>query len=628
MININCLRILFLSLILVWTFPVAAQLDITDPAAVEAFVDGVVKPIMKKHHSPSGVVMVMKNGETVLAKGYGYIDVEKRIPVDPRTSLFRPGSISKLFTWVAVMQQVEKGVLDLDTDVNAYLDTFQVEDTWPGEPVTLRHIMTHTAGFEDSWIGLIGDDPQRIIPLAESLAKSQPYRVNPPGKHAGYSNWATALAGLIVQNVSGVPFNEYVQRNIFDVLGMEHSTFEEPLPEALKDQMARAYGYRPDEYFEMNYEIVSNFGPAGAAAVSAYDMSLFARALLNGGAHAGRRILQPSTLQQMLNEGFSHDPRVRGTGLGFLKYAYGEDDLAIFGHGGATRMFFSHFGMSLAEDFMFYFSFSGPGGPLVYEALIESFHDEFFPPKLQQIEPPSDFAERGRRFAGTYISWRSSFTGIEALMRAFTGQKVTPLTDNTLMINGTRYVEIGKNLFRELDGNGRVAFQEGENDEVSGFVIDGTGVFQYYRAPFWETNGFNATVVGLSMLVFISVFLRLCYQWREYRQQQPAEKRANGASILVAATNLSFALMVLLALSGGIGELLIGVPLSLKIALIFPILATFAALYHLYQLGKVWHGRMFTGVWPRVRFSAVSLASLAMVWFYYYWNLLGFNYYS
>jgi len=378
----------------------------------------------------------------------------------------------------------------------------------------------------------------------------------------------------------------------------------------------------------MNYEIVSNIGPAGAAAVSAYDMSLFARALLNGGAYAGRRILQPATLQQMLNEGFSHDTRVRGTGLGFLKFAYGGDDLAIFGHGGATRMFFSHFGMSLTEDLMFYFSFSGPGGPFVYLALVKSFYDEFFPPELQRLEPPSGFAERGTRFAGTYISWRSSFTGIEALMRAFSGQKVKPLPDNTLMINGTRYVEIGKNFFRELDGDGRVAFQEGENDEVSGFVIDGTGVFQFYRARLWETAGFNATVVGLSMLVFLSVLLRLGYQWREFWQQEPAVKRANGASIAVAATNLSFALMAILVVSGGLRALMIEVPLSLKIALIFPILATFAALYHLYQLGKVWHGRMFTGVWPRVRFSAVTLASLAMVWFYYYWNLLGFNYYS
>ncbi|HKX55730.1 MAG TPA: serine hydrolase domain-containing protein, partial [Xanthomonadales bacterium] len=174
------------------TTSVASTLDVTDPAVVEAFVDGVVKPTMKENHSPSGVVMVMKDGQVVFAKGYGYIDVEQRIPVDPVTSLFRPGSISKLFTWVSVMQLVEQGKLDLDADVNQYLETFKIEDTFPGQPITLRHIMTHTPGFEDGGLGyLITNDESRIMPLAESLAKYQPDRINPPGTHTSYSNYGT-----------------------------------------------------------------------------------------------------------------------------------------------------------------------------------------------------------------------------------------------------------------------------------------------------------------------------------------------------------------------------------------------------------------------------------------------------
>ena len=172
------------ALVLLGTGPsYAAEVpDVTNPAVVEAFVDGVVKPAMKQHHSPSGVVTVMKGGEIIFAKGYGYIDVEKRIPVNPQTSLFRPGSISKLFTWVSVMQLVEQGKLDLDGDVNQYLKTFQVKDSWPGKPVTLRHIMTHTAGFEDGFLGyLIIDDASRIMPLSQALAKYQPERVNARG---------------------------------------------------------------------------------------------------------------------------------------------------------------------------------------------------------------------------------------------------------------------------------------------------------------------------------------------------------------------------------------------------------------------------------------------------------------
>ena len=160
-------------------------------------------------------------------------DVENLVPVDPAETLFRPGSISKLFTWVAVMQLVEQGKLDLDTDVNTYLETFQIKDTFE-EPITLRHIMTHTPGFEDGGIGyLIISDADRVLPLAESMKRYQPERVNPPGAQTAYSNYATAIAGLIVANASGLSFNNYIQKYIFDPLAMNNSTFEEPLPTVL-----------------------------------------------------------------------------------------------------------------------------------------------------------------------------------------------------------------------------------------------------------------------------------------------------------------------------------------------------------------------------------------------------------
>ncbi|NIB45102.1 serine hydrolase [Pseudomaricurvus alkylphenolicus] len=607
----------------------AAAPDVTNPAVVEAFVDGVVKTNMQQHHSPSGVVAVMKGGEIIFSKGYGFIDVEKRTPVDPATSLFRPGSISKLFTWVSVMQQVERGKLDLDVDVNQYLKTFQIEDTWPGQPVTLRHILTHTGGFEDGGLGyLIIDNPDRIIPLAESLAKSQPVRVNPPGEHTAYSNWATALAGLIVANVSGVPFNDYVQQNIFDVLGMKYASFVEPLPPELDVHMAKAYGYKPDQYTEINYEIISNFGPAGAMAASAHDMTRFARALLNGGADGDNRILKAETLQQILDEGFVHDERVRGMALGFLERRFGPDGFDNFGHDGGTTVFLSHFGLSLQEDFMLFSSFSGPGGGMVHGAFVKAFYDEFFPREITVITPPADFAERAGRYAGTFNSWRSNFSKIESLMRALSGLKVTPLPDNTLMIGPKRYVEVDNNLFRQVDGYERVAFQQDADGKITGLVIDGMGVMQYYRAPFYETAAFTGILVGFSLLVFLGVFLRLGYQWAAYRALQGAEKMAFRASIAVAASNTLFLVFAGVGVSGGMTALMYEIPAVLKFSLIFPVLATLAALWHGVMSVTYWREGFGASVWARVRYSLVSLAALAMAWFYIYWNLLGFNYFS
>lgn len=603
--------------------------DVTNPAVVEAFVDGAVKPLMKANHSPSGVVAVMKDGELIFSKGYGYIDVENRVPVDPETSLFRPGSISKLFTWISVMQLVEKGQLDLDVDVNQYLKTFKVRDTWPGQPVTLRHIMTHTGGFEDGFLGyLIIDDPGRIVPLHEALARYQPDRINPPGLHTSYSNWGTALAGLVVANISGVDFNTYVQTNIFDVLGMKNASFAEPLSPGLDANMAKAYRYENGGYVEINYEIISNFGPAGALAASAHDMAIFARALLGGGAYNGARILQADTLQQMVDEGFAHDDRVNGMGLGFIKRNYGAAGLDVYGHDGGTTVFISHFGLSKQEDFMLYSSFSGPGAGPTHTAFVQGFYDEFFPREVPYVEPPADFSARAAKYEGTYNSWRNNFGGIEAILRALTGTVVTSMPDNTLMIGDTRYVEVDTNLFRAADDYTQVAFQENAHGAITGFVIDGFGVMQLFPAPFYETASFTFMMLGVSVLVFVGVFLRLAYQLPVFKAAQGTEKKARIASIAVAGLNILFFLVLLITISGGIQPLMYGIPTIFKVGLVLPLLATLAAFYHAYLSVEIWRGDLFVSAWARVRHTVVAFMGLFLVWFYYYWNLLGFQYHT
>ena len=582
---------------------------------------------MQKEHSPSGVVAVMKGGEIIFQKGYGYIDVEKRIPVDAQTSMFRPGSISKLFTWVSVMQLAEQGKLDIDTDVNEYVTQFKVKDTFPGKPITLRHIMTHTAGFEDGALGyLLINDVDRIMPLAEALERYQPGRVVPPGTRVAYSNWATALAGLIVANVSGEDFNDYVQKHIFGPLGMTHSTFVEPLPDELEPYMAKAYTYGAGKYKEMPYEIIANFGPAGASAVSASDMTKFARALLNGGEYNGARILKPETLEQMRTEGFAHDPRARGMGLGFLKRELGGPDFQNFGHDGATTIFISHFGLSIPNDFMMFSSFSGPGARPVQKALVENFYDEFFPQPLPYIEPPADFQTRGQKYAGSYVSSRSSYSKFESIARGLGSTKVAVMPDNTLMIGDTRYVEVDKNVFREVEDNDQVIFQENEKGEITGYVLDGLGVMQFYPAKFYETSGYITTVVTICVLVFLLVFVRLVFQWSRYRGLEGQAKNAYRATILVSAANILFFVFIGIVLAGGMQPLFYSIPGTLKFAFVFPIIAVLATLYHLYTTFLVWRDGLFEGVWPRVRHTIVAVAAVWILTFYYAWNLIGFNY--
>lgn len=613
----------------------AAELD--DAVALEAFVDGIVEPLMKNHNSPSGVVAIARRDELLFAKGYGHQDIEAGIPVDPARTLFRPGSVSKLFTWVAVMQQVEQGRLDLDADVNEYLQSFRIRDTFP-EPITLRHVLTHTTGFEDGALGyLIIDDPDRLMPLAQAMARYQPARVNPPGAQTAYSNYATALAGLIVENVSGMSFAEYVREHVFEPLGMTRSTFLEPLPDALAGIMAKSYGVEAGGFVEKPFEIIGNFGPAGAQSATATDMVRFGQAILNGGELDGRRVLGTDTLEQMLSRAFTHDERLSGMALGF--YEVVENGVRLVGHGGDTRWFHSYLGIDQANGLTFFVSFGGNGGSTVRSAFTPAFYDRYFPQPEARIEPPAGFAERAGRYTGAYGFWRSNFSKIEKALGLSSVVQVSATADGALAVSfgggAKQYVEVEDNLFRERDPGislvagispEAIAFQEDARGRVTGFVMDGLPFMSLRKLPLVATPSFNFTLLGFALLVFGAVLARRWFQRAEIRARNAADRSAIAAAVYAAAANLLVVACGVVVLSMVMDSLFGGIPLVFKLWLVLPIVATLAGLYLLYRTIGVWRMSLLNGVWSRVRYSVVTLSALFMCWFYVYWNILGFQY--
>lgn len=613
----------------------AANLD--DPAALEAFVDGLVKPLMKTSSSPSGTVAIARNGQLIFAKGYGFEDIDRQVRVDPAQTLFRPGSVSKLFTWVAVMQLVEQGKLDLDADVNGYLKTFKIRDTFD-EPITLRHVLTHTSGFEDGALGyLIMDDPEKILPLAEAMERYQPARVNPPGAQTAYSNYATALAGLIVETVAGVPFNDYIRREILAPLGMQHSSFVEPLPEPLEQHMAKSYAVEAGRFVEKPFEIISNFAPAGALSATATDMVRFGQAILNGGELDGRRIIGADTLKQMLSRAFSHDDRLMGMALGF--YEEEVNGVRLVGHGGDTQWFHSYLGVDQAHKLTFFVSFGAPGGGEVRSAFTPAFYAEFFPGETAPPKPPEGFAKRAGRYAGTYAFWRSNFSTIEKVLGLTSVVKVAPTPDDTLVVSvaGTakQYVEVDTNLFRELNPNialvsgispPQLAFQEDAGGRVTGFVMDGLPFMSLRKLPFYATPAFNFTLLGLAMLVFLTVLAGRWYQRAAVRARAPADRAAINAASLAAVANLLVVITAAVVLTIVKDRLFTGIPLLFKVWLVVPIIAVIAAAHLLYRTILVWRQRLLPGTWARVRITLVAACALFTAWFFYYWNILGFQY--
>src|SRR6266478_6711007 len=240
---------------------------------LEAFFDGIVPLQLERSDVAGATVLVMKDGQELLKKGYGYSDFAKKKPVDPELTMFRLASISKLFTWVSVMQLAEQDKLDIDTNVNEYLD-FPIAPAF-GKPITLRNLMTHTGGFEEEIRDILLTDPKKATPLREFLMGNQPRRIFPPGEVPAYSNYGVGLAGYIVQRVSGQPFENYVSGRIFEPLAMKHSSFAEPMVVPLSSFASNGYQNNTEKP-AVGFEMFSP-APAGGVSSTAPDMGRFAQ---------------------------------------------------------------------------------------------------------------------------------------------------------------------------------------------------------------------------------------------------------------------------------------------------------------------------------------------------------------
>lgn len=308
---------------------------------LEATVDGIMAQYIGKD-VPGAAVSIVKDGQIIFEKGYGYANIEKQVPVDPTQTYMEPGSVSKLFTWTAVMQLVEQGKLDLNEDVRSYLPANYLTLSYD-EPLTLRHLMNHMGGFEERIEGLMVTHPADLLPLEQFLGQGrQPKQIYRPGTTIAYSNFGTSLAGLIVERVSGMPFEQYAQEQIFAPLAMEKSTFDphyDAIP-GLMEHKSIGYVKNGDEWVaQPNFYI--NDVPAGSMTSTASDLARFMIAQMNYDGTAPYQLFnKPETLRQMQTRSFSHHENMGGVAHGFWERFAGE--YRVLEHGGNTNSFTAH----------------------------------------------------------------------------------------------------------------------------------------------------------------------------------------------------------------------------------------------------------------------------------------------
>ena len=426
---------------------------------LEAWLDGLIPTALDTAHAPGAVVVVVKDGQVLLEKGYGYADYARHIPVDPRRTLFRPGSISKLFTWTAVMQLVAQGKINLDADVNTYLD-FTIP-RFRGAPVTMRELMTNRAGFSETARDLLSYR-KTPPPLGEVLRHYVPPRVFTPDEGPGYSNYGASLAGYIVQRVSGEPFDDYIARHIFAPLAMAHSTFAQPLPASLAPDMSRGYSTwdKPSPGFE-----IIDMPPAGALSASGDDMSHFMIAQLQLGRFGADQILDPATARMMHTTLWKAFPALNGNALGF--YQQNINGHRVIAHGGDTNDFHSDLSLFIDDNVGVFISVNGRGraglGEFIRNSLFEGFADRYFPaaPALAAASVDAATAKKhAAMIAGSYINTRRSDSTFVALIQLLQPTVVTARPDGAITASpiGQKetFAEVSPFLWRQVNGHDRL----------------------------------------------------------------------------------------------------------------------------------------------------------------------------
>jgi len=600
---------------------------IRDRAELEAFLDGLMTANLGDKHVAGATVAVVKDGALFFAKGYGWADANRNTPVSGERTLFRIGSISKLFTWTAVMQLVEQGKLDLDTDVNRYLD-FKIPDTYPKQPITLRHIMTHTPGFEEDGRDLITDDSTRLTTLGKWLQTHIPGRVRPPGTYSSYSNYATALAGYIVERVSGVPWDDYIEQHIITPLGMTQTTTRQPLPAKFAADMSGGFSWGGGRYEPHKFELVLP-APAGSIGSSATDMAKFMLAHLGNGEYNGQRILAESTAVRMHTRTFTHDPRLPGFDLGF--YEKSSHGLEIIGHGGDTGWFHSDLALIPGERLGVFVSYNtNTGGELSFGTFLREFLDHYYPITPNAPVPFAGAVEQAKRVAGEYEFNRRSYTTFQRSLGLAGAITVNALDSGRVLLHSplgdTQLVPVGPMLYRDAKGDDLVSFKTGSDSTVRYGFLGAAPMMVMERVPWYSSPKLHWMVLGLGIVVFagliVAAVLRLLR--RRLGTLRP-EDRLPGRLLVVlpALMNLVFLVAVGVIIGSG-GGLLEGPLTGLKIALALPVLGALLALGAAVAAARHW----MTGAGTRgarLRYSSAVVMALLFVWSLSQWNLLGWR---
>jgi CubicO group peptidase (beta-lactamase class C family) len=604
-----------LAMILLITLPIAADPPVVNRDNVQSFFDAAFAVQTKDHQIAGAVVSVVYQGEVLYQAGYGFADIEHRIPANPDESLFRIASITKPFVWTAIMQLHEQGRLDVNDDVNDYLEAFKLPDTFP-EPVRIRHLLTHTPGFEDQAIGMNARTIEEAKSLENYLSNNIPRRVRPAGIHAAYSNWGTALAGYIIEQITGQPWDDYVDDHILTPLDMTSTNTHLVLKEAFTDRLAKSYNYSSGQFVARPYEAM-NDTPAGVMSMTAADMSHFMIMHLANGQYKGRQLLKPATARLMQSPLFEAHHLLPAMLHGF--YRSDRNGEVIFGHGGDTNQFHSNLSLLPEHDLGLFVSFNADSADEARSNIVRAFIDHFFPANyLRQAPMAANILLDD--YEGEYIPLRSNHSSIERLGTLVNGIEIS-VADQALNVGGNSlWVALAENEFTAKYVDRQMIFKRSESGAVTHVVI-GSPLGSYERVSGLNAPGNQKLALGL--MLTIAIFTVLGYGFRLLVPSRFVG--LDSAPVITAWVHgllivLSYSVLVTV-LAGNIQEFVLGVPIAMHRMLWVMNLNLILGFFVLWFGIRNWiQGTGTTQM--RIHYTMAGLMAVINLWICWYFNIL------
>ncbi len=611
--------------------PVPAPIVI-DPADLAPKVHTEMQRQLREGGIVGAAVAVVKGGQVLLSQGYGYSDLAEQTPVNGDTTLFRAGSVSKLFTGTAVMQLVEQQQLQLDADVNDYLQQalLRIPATYP-EPVTLKNLLTHTGGFEVNSFGYMqARSAADLKPFGVVLAEHMPARVRPPvtdfsrGEGAAYCNWCVALAGYVVAQRTGLSFDDYMDEQLFRPLDMHHSSFREPLPANLQGQLSKGY-LGGAAYQAHGLQYYHDMAPAGGLSASAGDMARFMLAQLQLGRYQDRRILSEASARLMQSRQLSPSPYLNGGGLGWIeKYWNGR---RVIWHPGSTVYFCSELYLLPEEEFGLYVVYNSTAGRAYAGALMRRIMDDYFPAELPDMQPTQQTRPTLTPYPGVYAPTARSLTTWEKIYTWSAASDVALDAQGALLMRpagsagGKPWIapDTHPAVLRAADGDSMI--QLAQPADSARYVLGPDPFLPSVALDRLDTPAFNQGAMRIFGTVFaVGLLLAVLAAWR---RRHAAERRSYWLAATLSLSNLLTLHFIKAVLQ--INPLDMMISLAPQLYAVFALGLTSLALCTalLYQLAIGWKSD-----WPaRARLGGCLLAGCAVAFLAWldHWNLLGFN---